>query len=190
MAKVKLNPVMEKFRGKIGDLVFKHYGDEVIVGRNPDRSGIEPTQAQLEHQERFRQAVLYGRLVMADPEKKAAYEQAAKAKQKPLFSLTVADFFHAPVLDEVDLSEYGGGAGETIIIRAHDDFKVARLQVVVSDSNGQEIERGEAVETPPNGGQWTYTASESVAEGTLVRITVTASDQPGGTSQDTFEKTL
>ena len=65
MAKVKLNPVMEKFCGKIGDLVFKHYGNEVIVGRNPDRLDIQPTQAQLEHQERFQQAVLYGRLVMA-----------------------------------------------------------------------------------------------------------------------------
>lgn len=92
MAKVKLNPVLEQFRGQIGDLVFKHYGDEVIVGRKPDRSGIQPTEAQLEHQERFRQAVLYGRLVMADPDKKEIYEQAAKERGKPLFSLTVADF--------------------------------------------------------------------------------------------------
>ncbi|MBM3180638.1 MAG: hypothetical protein FJZ86_09810 [Chloroflexi bacterium] len=92
MAKVKLNPVLEKFRGQVGDLVFKRYGDEVIVGRKPDRSGIQPTAAQLEHQARFRQAVLYGRLVMADPEKKTLYERAAKAKGKPLFALTVADF--------------------------------------------------------------------------------------------------
>jgi len=42
--------------------------------------------------ERIRQAVLYGRLVMADPATKAVYEDAAKARGKPLFSLTVADF--------------------------------------------------------------------------------------------------
>jgi hypothetical protein len=35
MAKVKLNPVMEKFRGRIGDLVFKHYGDEVMGRTKP-----------------------------------------------------------------------------------------------------------------------------------------------------------
>ena len=36
MAKVKFNPVLEQIRGQVGDLVFKHYGDEVIVGRKPD----------------------------------------------------------------------------------------------------------------------------------------------------------
>jgi hypothetical protein len=55
-----LNPVLEQIRGQVGDLVFKCYGDEVVVGRKPDRSDIQPTEAQLAHQERFRQAVLYG----------------------------------------------------------------------------------------------------------------------------------
>ncbi|MBK7653173.1 MAG: hypothetical protein IPJ20_23965 [Flammeovirgaceae bacterium] len=77
MAKVKIKSVLEQIRGQVGDLVFKHYGDEMVVGRKPDRSGILPSEAQLEHQERFRQAVLYGRLVMADPEMKAFYEKAA-----------------------------------------------------------------------------------------------------------------
>ncbi|RJP49244.1 MAG: hypothetical protein C4583_12960 [Anaerolineaceae bacterium] len=190
MAKVKLNPVLEKFQGKVGDLVFKRYGDEVVVGRSPDRSNIQPTAAQLEHQARFRQAVLYGKLVMADPDKKAVYEQAAKAKGKPVFSLTVADFFNAPVLDEVDLSEYSGAAGDPIVIRAYDDFKVARLLVTVSDSEGQEIESGEAVETLPASGRWVYTASENAAQGSTVRISVLVSDQPGGTSEATLEKSL
>ena len=75
MAKVKLNPVLEQMRGPVGDLVFKHYGDAVVVGRKPDRSGVQATAAQLQHQERFRQAVLYGQLVMADLEKKALYRR-------------------------------------------------------------------------------------------------------------------
>ncbi len=33
MAKVKTNPIIEQLRGKIGDLVFKRYGDEVVVAR-------------------------------------------------------------------------------------------------------------------------------------------------------------
>lgn len=190
MAKVKLNPVLEQFRGKVGDLVFKHYEGEVIVGRNPDRSGIQPTEAQLEHQARFRQAILYGKLVMADPDKKAFYEQAAKERRKPLFSLTVADFFNAPVLDEVDLSEYSGTVGDTIRVRAHDDFRVARLQVTISDLEGQVIESGEAVETPPNGGHWVYNTTANAPEDSTVRITVMASDQPGGSSEATYDKTL
>lgn len=127
---------------------------------------------------------------MADPDQKAAYEQAAKAKGKPVFSLTVADFFNAPVLDEVDLSEYSGAAGDPIVIRAYDDFKVARLLVTVSDSEGQEIESWQAVETPPASGRWVYTASENAAQGITVRIAVTASDQPGGTTEATAEKSI
>ena len=44
-------------------------------------------------------------MVMADAETKAVYEEAARAKGRPVFSLTVADFFHAPSVDEVDVSE-------------------------------------------------------------------------------------
>ncbi len=79
---------------------------------------------------------------MADPEKKEIYEQAAKVKGKPLFSLTVADFFNAPVVDEVDLSSYSGAEGDTITIRAYDDFKVARLLVAVSDQWAGDRKRG------------------------------------------------
>lgn len=190
MAKVKLNPVLEQIRGQVGDLVFKHYGDEMVVGRKPDRSGIQPTEAQLEHQERFRQAVLYGQLVMADPQKKALYGKASKATGKPLFSLTVADFFNAPVVDEVDLSAYAGDAGDPIKVRAHDDFKVASVHISVSDANGQSFENGEALETPANSGSWVYATTTAVPAGTHVRIAVTASDQPGGTGEATAEKSL
>ncbi|MBI1794650.1 MAG: hypothetical protein HYR70_10715 [Chloroflexi bacterium] len=190
MAKVKLNPVLEQIRGQVGDLVFKHYGDEMVVGRKPDRSGIQPTEAQLEHQERFRQAVLYGRLVMADPQKKAGYEQAARAKGKPLFSLTIADFFNAPVVDEVDLSAYAGAVGDPIVVRAHDDFQVTRLRVSISNTNGEAIESGDAEETPARSGRWVYAATTIVPAGTNVRIAVTVSDQPGGTGEATAEKSL
>ena len=39
MAKVKLNPILEGIRGQVGDLVFKHYGDEVVISRKADLSG-------------------------------------------------------------------------------------------------------------------------------------------------------
>jgi hypothetical protein len=190
MAKVKLNPILEGMRGQVGDLVFKHYGDELFVGRKPDRSGTQPTEAQLEHQERFRQAVLYGRLVMADPEKKALYEKAAQASGKPLFSLTVADFFNAPVVDGVDLSAYSGAIGDQIVIQAHDDFEVTRVDVSINDAGGQMLEGGSAIETPAGSGRWIYTATTPVAPGTEVRIAVTASDRPGGVAEASAEKSL
>jgi hypothetical protein len=141
MAKVKLNPVIMQVRGQIGDLVFKRYEDRVILGRKNDLSDVKPNEAQLEHQERFRQAALYGKLVMADPAQKADYQAAAKALGKPVFSLTVADFFNAPSVDEVDVSTYGGAAGDEIVIRAHDDFEVSAAQVEITCVDGQPARR-------------------------------------------------
>ncbi|MBC8333346.1 MAG: hypothetical protein H8E28_15300 [Anaerolineae bacterium] len=186
MAKVKLNPILEQVRGKVGDLVFKRYGEGVIISQKPDMTGREPSAAQLAAQERFKQAALYGKMVMADPETKALYDERAK----PVFSLTVADFFNAPSVDEVDLSGYSGAAGDEIVIMAHDDFDVTGVQVALTDGDGNAIESGAAVETPADSGRWVYTATAEVETGTTVRIAVTAEDRPGGTGTAEEEKAL
>lgn len=177
MAKVKLNAVVEQIRGQVGDLVFKRHGDEVVVARKPDTEGREWTEAQEAHRDRFRQAALYGKMVMADEAAKALYEKAAKGK--PAFSLMVADFFNLPCVDEVDLSGYAGQAGDVIVIRAHDDFDVTGVALALTDGAGNAIESGAATETPPDSGRWTYAATTAVPTGTTVRIEVSASDRPG-----------
>ena len=187
MAKVKLNPILEGVRGKVGDLVFKSYNDEVLIARKPDQSSIEPSSAQIAQRERFSQAVLYGKTVMADPETKAIYEAAARRKGKPVFSLTVADFFKAPSVDLVDLGNYAGAPGDEIHIRASDDFAVSRVMVAISDADGNAIESGEASQAL---GEWVYTATEAVSPGTVVRILVTAVDRPGGTGEREQEVTI
>jgi len=190
MAKVKLNPVLEKIQGHVGDLVFKRFGDEVVVSRKPDPSGMEPSQAQLAIRERFREAALYGKMAMADPATKALYEASAQDRRKPVFSLTVADFFNAPTVDEVDLSRYNGAVGDEIVIRASDDFEVASVSVNVSSADGTPIENGLAVETPVKSGRWVYTATAAVASGSTAWVTVTASDRPGGLGVVTAEKAV
>ena len=190
MAKVKLNPILEQISGKVGDLVFRRYGDETVIAQKPDMSGVEASPAQLAVRARFREAALYGKMVMADPQTKALYTEAAKAKGKPAFSLTVADFFNAPSVDEVDLSAYSGAVGDEIIIMASDDFDVMSVEVVLSDGEGNPLESGAAVETPPDSGRWVYSATTAVATGTTVRIAVSASDLPGSVDTTEEEKAL
>lgn len=187
MAKVKLNPILEQIQGQIGDLVFKRYGDEVIISRKPDMMNAPVSAAQQATRARFREAALYGKMALADPETKALYVEAAKAKGKPVFSLTVADFFNAPSVDEVDVSGYGGAVGDVIVVRADDDFEVTAVGVALTDSEGNEIEAGEAVETPADSGRYVYTATVAVATGTTVRIAVTAVDRPGGVGSGEVE---
>ena len=179
MAKVKLNPILEQVRGQVGDLVFKRYGDEVVISRKPERPETPPTERQLETRERFRHATVYGRIAMADPESKALYESAAHEKGVPLFSLAVADFFNAPSVSEIDLSGYGGKAGDRIVILAHDDFQVTGVTVMLADGAGNELESGAAVETPARSGRYQYSATTDVTPGTAVSVRVTVTDRPG-----------
>ncbi len=188
MARVKTNPVFEQVRGKVGDLVFKRYGDRVIMARKPDLSDQKPTEAQLAQREQVRQAALYGKMVMADPETKSLYEDAAQAKGVPVFSLAVADFFNAPSVDEVNVSGYSGKVGDCIEVRASDDFQVTGVTVAVAGDDGTTIESGAATETPAKSGHWTYHATQEVPTGTTVRITVTATDRPGHTGSKVESK--
>ena len=190
MAKVKTNPIIEQLRGKVGDLVFKRYGDSIIISRKPNVEGGKSSEAQQATRERFREAAVYGKMVMADPETKALYDEAAEAKGKPVFSLTIADFFNAPSVEEVDLSGYAGRVEDPIIIRAHDDFDVMGVHVTIADSSGQLVEEGEATEPSADSGHWVYTATQPVPVGTTVRITVTAKDRPGGKGEVSKEKVL
>ena len=52
-------------------------------------------------------------------------------------SLTIADFFNAPVVDRLDVSGYTGQAGETIVVQAHDDFEVTGVTVQIAAAGGQ-----------------------------------------------------
>jgi hypothetical protein len=177
MAKIKTNPVLEQIRGKVGDLVFKRYNQEIIMTRSPRQSGKAPTASQLAVRENFRLATVYGKSVMADPKTLSLYETKARAQGTPVFALAVADFFNAPAVDEIDLSNYTGKTGETIHIRASDDFEVAGVGVVIHNAGGAVLEQGAA--TASGDGTWNYTATTNLPAGQTVSIDVTATDLPG-----------
>jgi hypothetical protein len=135
--------------------------------------------------------VAYGRLVMADPNMRDLYSQAADRKGMPLFAFTVADFFNAPSINEVDLSTYTGQAGDLIKIKAEDDFGVASIHVMVSNAEiGASVETGYAVETAAGSGLWVYTATVSVPAGSQVNFNVVATDYPGGTAFEIQSKSV
>ena len=179
MAKVALNPIFEKVQGRVGDLVFKQVGDEVVMARMPDLTGVTPTAAQLVTRERFQAAAQYGKLALTDAPLRLAYERAAKEKSQPMFSLPVADFFNTPVVDRVEVSAYHGQAGATLVITAHDDFEVTGVTVEIRDAGAALIESGPATGTAGKSGQWRYVTTTTLANVTGARVTATATDHPG-----------
>lgn len=182
MAKVALNPVLETLHGKVGDLVFRRYHDDVIITRTPGTAGRPPTGGQAAVREQFRLATVYGKAVMADPAKKEVYASAAARKGVPAFALAIGDFFHPPVVDEIDLSAYTGHTGDTIRVRASDDVKVTGVALAIRDTGGTVLEQGPA---NAQDGMWVYHATTNLTTGQHVSIEVTATDLPGHTGKRT-----
>ncbi len=189
MAKIKLNPIVEEVSGKFGNIVFRQTGDRTILTRRPDFSGLQPTDVQSAQRERFRQAVAYGKVVIADEASRKVYENAAQDKGLSVFALSVADFLNAPSIDQVDLSHYGGKTGDPITVTTHDDFEVVAVHVALTGADSAAIEEGEAVQQAGTL-NWVYTATANVPANTSVRIDVTASDRPGTKTDTQAQKTV
>jgi hypothetical protein len=184
--KVTLTPMFEEARGKLGNVVFREVRGKTIASREP-RFAAPPSESQAAHRERFKQAVAYGKSALADPEMREMYQAIADSRNVPIFAVTVADFFNAPVIDDVTLASYHGQAGDVIHIVARDDFDLASVHVSISEEGGNAIESGNAELVT---GGWEYTATQNVPPGTTVNILVVATDRPGGTSVTTLSKTV
>lgn len=184
--KFKLNRAFREASGELDGLIYRNVRGKVVASRKPDTSRIVYSESQIEHRRRFKQAAAFGRSVLADAETRARYEEIAKEKNIPVFAATIADFFHAPTIEAIDLSAYNGGVGNLIHITAGDDFGVVNVHVSITDENGAPIENGNAVETAAGSGHWVYTTTVSVEANVIV--TAVATDRPGGTTVQTVSK--
>jgi len=173
-----------------GDLVFREVNGRTILSRKPTPNGTEPSADQVDQRELFRQAVAYGRSVMANQATREFYEQVAEQRGTPIFSLTVADFLNRPSIRGVDTSAYQGQIADTIRITTHDDFGVMNVHVGITNAQGAVIESGNAVEDAAGTGRWTYTATAAAPAGSAVVIQVVATDRPGGMAVSTITKNL
>ncbi len=188
--KVKLNPMFEQASGQLSTLVFRKVNGVTgmsVAGRKASTAS-EPTPEQTAVRERFKLAVAYGKSVMADSSVRALYETEAKARNMPVFALTVSDFFHEPTISKTDISAYNGKQGDPIYIAASDDFGVVKVQVSMLNGDGVALEKGLAVETPAASGHWLYTAKTTFPPPTELDLLIEVMDRPGGIA--TFRQNL
>ncbi len=183
MTKARLHPSLLEFRGAMGDMVFRQRNGKVFVSIKSNGSTGEPSAAQTAHRQRFRKAVNFGKLVMASPDIRPLYEQAAKDRGAPIYAVCIADYLNDPTITDINPIDYRGNVGDPITILASDDFGVVRVDVMLADADlGTLIESGQAVETPAGSGQWIYFATQPAAAGITVQFQATVFDRPGGTA--------
>jgi hypothetical protein len=186
MAKSKNNVVTFGLSGKIGDLlIFSQRGGKTIVSKITQRVD-NPSEKQKEQRRKFQQAVIYGRIALADPDAKAAY-QASAPKGQTAYNVAIADMFRAPDIETIDFSGYTGKAGDTVRIVVKDDFLVKEVRLSIVNDDGTLVEEGNAA-SDPSGHVWIYTATQTNANLSGDKITVTVSDLPGNQTQE--EQTL
>ncbi|WP_232748829.1 hypothetical protein [Capnocytophaga stomatis] len=86
----------------------------------------------------------------------------------------------APKIEQIDLSGYTGQVGDTIKVRAYDDFKVVSVTIHIYNSDSSLVEEGNAVD---NGLDWVYTATQANTDLSGDKIVVRATDMPANITE-------
>jgi hypothetical protein len=94
MAKVKLNPLFQEIHGKVGDLVFRRTpSGGTIVYEAPKKSRGNTRYAQKVQQHHMGEAHAYARAAMADPERKARFEEQGKKEKKSAYLMALSRYW-------------------------------------------------------------------------------------------------
>lgn len=173
------NSIMRGSSGALGDeLVFRQRAGKTIISLPPVFEPGEPTAKQQAVREKFREAIRYTKIALSTPGVKEAYQAKAGAGISA-HNLAFADFFKAPVVTEIDISNYSGSPGDTIRVLATDDFKVQAVRVSILNAAGTVVEEGAAIAAPEGKDFWIYTATVANAAPAGGKVSVQASDLPG-----------
>ena len=182
MAYVKKNVVTEGLSGKLGNtVVFRQRGGKTIVAVPPEKKKREPSEAQKNHQRKFREASRYAMQATQDPTLREAYARKAKADQSA-YNVAMADYLNLPDITELDLSTYTGAQGNPVVVKVVDDHLVTDVQVAIYNRAGALLEQGPA-QLHDNGLDWVYTAQKANGQRKGSRLVVRASDLPGNTTE-------
>ena len=189
MTKTTLNPTIDDYRGSFGKLVFKKYKGRTIVAKKPVFTAA-PSEAQVDHRTRFKEAAAFGKFAQDDPQLRAYYEPVALTRDVTIYTVAVQDFLTNPKIKPLFLSEYKGRVGDRIEIHATDKVGIVDMQVTIISNEGVRLESGKAVESAPGTGRWTYIATTTIPRGTDIFIDVVALDRAGNRTKITENPTV
>jgi hypothetical protein len=159
---------------------------KTFLRKNSAERSVPDSAKQSANKQRFAEYTKYAKAAIKDPVIKAVYAKVTKPGQSA-FNRAITDARKPPKIGKLKTDDYLGRPGDTIMVEASDDFKVAAVKVCIYDASGGLIEQGDAI-VQINELDWLYVttvANESFAGST---ITATATNLPG--NKTTFAITL
>ncbi|MEO6404394.1 MAG: hypothetical protein ABIY51_02100 [Ferruginibacter sp.] len=92
MGIVEKGSLLSSVRGRVGDLVVKHYKDKIVVTKAPNFGPDKPTKLQKVHRTEFSKAVAYAKSIILNPEKKKAYAKKVKNGQR-IYNYAIQEYY-------------------------------------------------------------------------------------------------
>ena len=132
------------------------------------------------HQAAIREATTYANFSHTEK----AYINKARGTGVTAYYTALADWFCVPKVLEINVDDWTGKIGQTIRVKARDNIRVARVSVVIRDTEQNVLEMGEAVQSEAGSAWWNYTTKSVVKMTPFPIVEATAQDLAG--NSDSF----
>jgi hypothetical protein len=152
MAKARINALIDSLSGSLGNDLYVRTtkGGRTIISQKPNFDNRQFSEAQLNVQNRTKQAAAYARVASKE---NPIYAQQAARKDLNAYNVAVRDWHRPPVIRRIEWED-----GQVRVL-AHDDTLVTGVTVTILDQSGQLLEQGEA--DLWMGVRWDYKAAHS-----------------------------
>ena len=182
MSKTTESKLTKSYSGIFGNQVLlKNRRGKSVMTIPPQKTPKPLTEKMDKWRKYFKQAAVYAKDSMQDPEKLAAYTAKARNGMAP-HVVALTDYLCPPYVDEVDVSGYRGNPGDKICVAAYDDFRIVSVGVQIADPAGNVLEEGDCVYNISSG-RYDFTVTVAVPKLRGVTITATAHDLPAHTGK-------
>ncbi len=161
------------------ELTVRKMKHRVVIKNRPKMKMGPPTAAQESVQVKFLKATKYASRQNEVPEFRALYAAGITREKRSTYLVALSDYLKAPKVDEIKVIGYKGAIGDVITIEAHDDFRVERIHVAITERDGNILEEGEAIADAIDPNLWRYAATVANPRVTGSTIVATAYDRPG-----------
>lgn len=181
MATVAVTAVTNGFSGSIGKLLFRQVYGKTIVSKKP-RLPKKQSELQRTNRLKFKDASLWAKATVRDPERKAYYLRMAKKLKLPnAYTAAICDYMRKGEINKVDTRQYKGKAGDTIRVKASKkDFPVRTVKIILHNETGHVIESGKAV---IKNGVFIYKTCTTLSAKIPITLNVKLSDHPSNITE-------